>query len=82
MKIKYVGLSDVHSIRKSDWNGISEELGGPVEADAVTFDASNGFTADVPKEAGAWLLEHMPSDFKEATDEEASTTAAKSKAKS
>jgi hypothetical protein len=79
MKVKYIGVSDSHKIRASDWSGISEELGGPIEDEAVTFDSSNGFVGEVSGEAGAWLLEHMPNDFKEATEDDASAkpTAAK-----
>lgn len=64
MKIKYVGTSDVRNIRKSDWGSVDPSMGGPIEHDAVVWDASNNFTADVSGKAAEFLLQYDP-EFKE-----------------
>lgn len=64
MKMQYVGTADVRIIRKSEWGSVDPSMGGPIEHEAVTWDASNNFTADVTGKAAEFLLQYDP-EFKE-----------------
>ena len=66
MRLKYTGTSDIRSISKSEWSRVDEAFGGPIDHEAVVWDASNDFIADVSPDAAKFLLKYDP-EFKEPT---------------
>ena len=67
MKLKYTGLSHVRSFRKSDFTRHGLEGG-----EAVSFDESNNWTAEVDDSVAEWLIAN-DGEFREANDDDEST---------
>lgn len=71
MLLKYTGTSDVHLMSEDDW----EQAG--IKHDAVSWDASNNWTAEVTATAGKKLM--GDGTFEDVTDEAAPKTESTSK---
>lgn len=71
VQVKYLGEVDSREISKEDFAAIPSGLGGPLDHDTVTWDASNVYIADVNEEVAKWLERSYPNDFKKLTKKEA-----------
>jgi hypothetical protein len=63
MNIHYIGTADWRKIRQEDWQSVGVKFDKE-----VLWDQSNGYTIEVPKEVGKYLLESDPANFEEVKD--------------